>query len=162
SLGCILFQMATGRVPFEGASGIQVLLRHLREEPENPRALAPGLPEPLGQLILDLLRKDREARPQDGETVLVRIRELREALRSLPERPVLWTAEVAFERALGRAQSRVPTEVTPPPVMSGEGPRPASGEAAARPASGAAAAVADAGEDAADGTEPDEEDLSVL
>ncbi|MCS6912452.1 MAG: protein kinase [Myxococcota bacterium] len=92
SLGCILFQMATGRVPFEGTSGIQVLLRHLREEPPHPRALNPALSEPLAQLILDLLRKDPAERPANGEQVLLRIRQLRQGSGSLslaPSEPML-------------------------------------------------------------------------
>jgi serine/threonine-protein kinase len=112
ALGCILFQMATGRVPFEGASGIQVLLRHLREEPPHPRALNPHLPEPLAHLILRLLAKRREDRPADADAVLVEIRNLREALRGLPQPPALSTAEVVF-RGFADVGS-------PPPAASAE------------------------------------------
>ncbi len=70
SLGVILFRLATGRLPFEGTQGMQVVLKHLRELPPKPRTIDPTLPESLEELILSCLAKDRTHRPDDAEAVI--------------------------------------------------------------------------------------------
>jgi serine/threonine-protein kinase len=69
SLGVILFRMATGRLPFEGTQGMQVVLKHLREAPPRPGSLA-NVPEALDALILRLLSKDPARRPPDAQSVI--------------------------------------------------------------------------------------------
>ncbi len=63
-LGCMMFQMATRRLPFPGLSFGEVLIGHLQLPPPRPRELAPAIPEPYEQLILKCLEKSQEARPQ--------------------------------------------------------------------------------------------------
>ena len=70
SLGVVLFRMVTGRLPFEGTSGMQVLLRHLREAPPKPRSIRPDVPIALEALILHALEKERSERIQDAERFL--------------------------------------------------------------------------------------------
>ncbi|HEX6838198.1 MAG TPA: serine/threonine-protein kinase, partial [Polyangia bacterium] len=59
SLGCILFRLATGVLPFEGTQSMQVVLKHLREEPPPPRSIDPQIPQALEDLILACLQKSR-------------------------------------------------------------------------------------------------------
>lgn len=66
SLGVVMYEMVTGRLPFEGDSGIAIALKHLQEEPVPPRNYAPDLPKDLEKVILRTLRKDPDARPQDA------------------------------------------------------------------------------------------------
>ncbi|HEY7956687.1 MAG TPA: protein kinase [Polyangia bacterium] len=87
SLGVILFRLATGRLPFEGSQGMQVVLKHLRDAPPRPRALEPELPGALEELILACLAKDRAARPEDTEAVIAALD--RVAARSHEPRPPL-------------------------------------------------------------------------
>ena len=70
SLGVILFRMVTGRLPFDGNSGMQVLMRHLRELPPRPRAIRPELPETVQDLILTALEKDRDKRWRSAEAFI--------------------------------------------------------------------------------------------
>jgi serine/threonine protein kinase len=58
SLGVILFQGATGRLPFQGASLYETLRQHIEASPPSPRALRPELPESLEQTILRSLEKE--------------------------------------------------------------------------------------------------------
>ena len=69
SLGCILYQMATGRVPFDGKAGLQVLLSQVRDPVVDPREPNPSLSDDLADFILSLLEKDPAARPQTAKEV---------------------------------------------------------------------------------------------
>src|SRR5581483_10085828 len=73
SLGVILFRLSTGRLPFEGSQGMQVVLKHLREAPPRPRQIAPEMPPALEQLILSCLAKDRTQRPADAEAMIAEL-----------------------------------------------------------------------------------------
>jgi len=73
SLGVILFRLVVGRLPFDGASGMQVLMRHVREEPPRPRDLRPEVPEAVEAVILTALQKQRERRFPDAEHFIAAI-----------------------------------------------------------------------------------------
>jgi len=64
SLGCMMFQMATGRLPFPGTSFGEVLIGHLQLPPPRPRELTPQIPEAYEALILKCLEKKQEDRYQ--------------------------------------------------------------------------------------------------
>ena len=78
SLGAILFEMVTGRVPFEGDTPFTIGVKHKSEVPVDPREINVQVPEDLSRIILKCLEKDREARYQSAGEVrseLVRIAE---------------------------------------------------------------------------------------
>ncbi|MDB4967655.1 MAG: serine/threonine protein kinase [Myxococcales bacterium] len=62
SLGCILFQMLTARVPFPGEGFGEVLVRHVREPPPLPSRLNPAVPPALEKIVLHALAKKPEFR----------------------------------------------------------------------------------------------------
>jgi len=64
SLGAILYEMATGRQPFQGATAAAVFDEILHQQPTLPRKLKPDLPEELEKIIRKTLEKDRELRYQ--------------------------------------------------------------------------------------------------
>jgi serine/threonine protein kinase len=68
ALGCVLFEMVTGRMPFQSQKAFELLLMHASEPPPYPRDLVPGIPEPVEAAILKALAKspdDRYARMND-------------------------------------------------------------------------------------------------
>ncbi len=67
SLGVILYEMVTGRVPFEGDTPFTVGIKHKSEIPRNPKEFNAQIPEDLSRLILRCLEKDREKRYQSAE-----------------------------------------------------------------------------------------------
>jgi serine/threonine-protein kinase len=70
SLGATLYQLVTGRVPFEGSSPAIIVAKHLTEELENPKDLVPELSEGMTLVLEKMLAKDREDRYGDpGELV---------------------------------------------------------------------------------------------
>jgi serine/threonine protein kinase len=62
SLGCLVYQLIAGRVPFTATEVAQVILKHVTEPPPAPRALRPDLPEPAEAAILKALAKRPEQR----------------------------------------------------------------------------------------------------
>jgi serine/threonine protein kinase/Tol biopolymer transport system component len=106
SLGCVLYEMITGRRAFEGKSQLSVLSAILEKEPEPVSKLQPLTPPALDHVIHDALAKDPEARWQNAADVA---RELRwiasggaSVITAAPEYPrhqlrerLLWVALVA-------------------------------------------------------------------
>ena len=70
SLGVMLFEMLTGRVPFEGETPLGVAIKHKTEMPPDPKKLNPQVPDGLSQLVLRCMEKDRAKRYQTADEVL--------------------------------------------------------------------------------------------
>ena len=64
SLGVILYEMVTGRVPFEGDTPLSIAVKHKTETPKEPRELNSQIPEDLSRVILRCMEKDKEKRYQ--------------------------------------------------------------------------------------------------
>ena len=76
SLGVILFEMVTGRVPFEGETPLGVAMKHKSEAPPSPKTFNPQLPDDLSRVILRCLEKDRARRYQTAEELLADLRKI--------------------------------------------------------------------------------------
>lgn len=66
SLGVILYEMATGRLPFEGDTALSIARKHADKTPINPQEINPQIPDDLNHLILKCLEKDEEKRYQSA------------------------------------------------------------------------------------------------
>ncbi|WP_200807958.1 Stk1 family PASTA domain-containing Ser/Thr kinase [Demequina sp. NBRC 110056] len=62
SVGCLLFELLTGRPPFVGDSPVSVAYQHVREEAPKPSSFASDVPPQLDQVVLRSLAKDRNQR----------------------------------------------------------------------------------------------------
>ncbi|MFQ3591991.1 MAG: serine/threonine-protein kinase [Gemmataceae bacterium] len=69
ALGCTLYELLTGRVPFPGGDPLGKLLRHRLEEPEPIHRLRPDTPAPMVELINRLMQRDPECRIGDPRQV---------------------------------------------------------------------------------------------
>jgi tRNA A-37 threonylcarbamoyl transferase component Bud32 len=62
ALGVIMYQMLTGRLPFEADSTLNLALQHKTHRPPHPRSLNPQISEELGRIVLKCLEIDKEER----------------------------------------------------------------------------------------------------
>ncbi len=62
SLGCLMFVLFTGRLPFEAEEAFQLLMAHVSRPPPSPSEFRPDIPPRLEQILLTLLEKNREDR----------------------------------------------------------------------------------------------------
>ena len=70
SLGCLLYELMTGRVPFQDGLGARTLVHHLSTPPRPPSAVGVVLPAALERVILQLLAKEPSHRPGHVQVVL--------------------------------------------------------------------------------------------
>ncbi len=66
SLGCVLYQMCTGRKPFKGPDAISTLMAVAMHAPPAPRQINPELPARLSAFVMRLLSKDPDGRPSSA------------------------------------------------------------------------------------------------
>ncbi|MCC6994557.1 MAG: serine/threonine protein kinase [Deltaproteobacteria bacterium] len=112
SLGCVLYEMATGRMPFAHEGMGELLMAHMVEAPRPPRELSPELPAELEAVILRALAKDPAQRQQSMD----------ELGRELGGRPSsgLPAASPGGPRSITGAGPRTPTTLGSSVVVRGE------------------------------------------
>ena len=101
SLGAILYEMVTGRVPFEGDTPFTIGVKHKSEAPENPKELNAQIPDDLTRLILRCLAKEKDKRYQTSEEIISDLDKIEKGLpttdRVVPERKTLAPREITVK-----------------------------------------------------------------
>ncbi|BFU46091.1 Stk1 family PASTA domain-containing Ser/Thr kinase [Krasilnikovia sp. MM14-A1004] len=98
SAGIVLFEMLTGRVPFDGAEPVEVAWQHVDNDVPAPSSVVKGLPATLDDLVSRATRRDPGARPTDAGALLAEVQVVRDELgaanvetallRQVPARPL--------------------------------------------------------------------------
>jgi serine/threonine protein kinase len=104
ALGVILYEMFTGRVPFEAEEPLDVAMLHMTEPPPLPRQLRPNLSPALAAVILKALAKEPEARYASGMALA---NALNQALKIVSPPPTLSHLSIP-ERVAGRLRALPP------------------------------------------------------
>jgi Leucine-rich repeat (LRR) protein len=84
SLGCVLYRMCAGELPFRGENGLAVMAAVLTETPRPVDELNPAVPAALAELVMQLLSKDSAARPADARAVAARLQAIERQLAASP------------------------------------------------------------------------------
>jgi WD40 repeat protein len=83
SLGCVLYQMSTGEMPFPGSETFGVLTALATRTPKSPTQVDSTVPPPLSDLIVSLLAKNPRARPQSAREVVSALQRIEHGERPL-------------------------------------------------------------------------------
>ena len=98
SMGTILYEMVTGRIPFEGDTPLSIAVKHKSEAPPDPKEINDQISEDLSCVILKCMEKDKEMRYQKAEDLLSDLRKIEKGLptteKVLPERKPLTSKEI--------------------------------------------------------------------
>jgi len=78
SFGIVLYEMVTGRLPFEGESPVTVALKHLQEEPVPPKNINSAIPDSLNKLILKAIEKEPIKRYQNAKEIIQDLQKIQE------------------------------------------------------------------------------------
>jgi eukaryotic-like serine/threonine-protein kinase len=73
SAGILLFEMLTGRKPYDGDTAIQIAYRHVHDDVPPPSTVVPGLPAELDHLVTRATNRDPDQRPADARRFLAEV-----------------------------------------------------------------------------------------
>jgi len=96
SLGCVLYEMISGRQPFAGPTTIDVMSGILSVEPESLLPHLQAGPRELDRVVLRALRKDREERYQTIKDLLIDLKDLKRAVETQSHRLATTRSSVSF------------------------------------------------------------------
>jgi len=120
ALGCLMFEMLTGRPPFEGDNFAQLFEQHLHQVPPRVRSLAPDCPPELDELVATLLHKSPDDRPFNARSVQATLMRLLEQTgpeddtsRDVAARSAVDRGRLELSRRVGQVRVRsVPEHVS--------------------------------------------------
>ena len=70
SLGVVMYEMLTGRVPFDADTPVSIALKHMQEKPVEPMKLNPSIPYAVNKIIMKAMEKDTSLRYQNATEML--------------------------------------------------------------------------------------------
>ena len=127
SVGVVLYEMVTGRLPFEGTTPSHIVVAILEKEPLPLSLSVPNVPEALEWIVTETLTKNREERTQTARELMKRLQRLKQRVDAEGE----VERSVAPERLSGSASGA--SGPTSSVMQTQEAMRPQTGEAAATP-----------------------------
>ncbi len=112
AVGVILWELLTGRVPFDGDTAVTVALKHVTETPPPPSALEPRVPPTLDTVVKWALEKDPSRRPPDADAFIAALQDVRARMTD----NAVGQETTAFVAPLVPLESETTTVLAPAPV----------------------------------------------
>ena len=113
SLGIIIYEMVTGRVPFEGDTPFTIGIKHKSEIPKDPKELNAQVPEDLSRLVLKCLEKEKEKRYQSADELRTDLEKIEKGVptteRPIPKRKTVTSKPITV--TLSRKKLLIPSLV---------------------------------------------------
>ena len=82
SIGVVLYELITGRVPFDGETAVTIALKHVSEAPRPPHEINPQVPPELEQVVMWVLNKDPSDRPATADEFITALESARASILS--------------------------------------------------------------------------------
>jgi beta-lactam-binding protein with PASTA domain len=89
SVGIMLYELLTGRVPFDGESAVSIALKQVNERPERPSVLNPAITPELEEVVMRALEKDPARRFPDAESFISALQAARDGTATAIIAPVM-------------------------------------------------------------------------
>ncbi|MGB6865830.1 MAG: protein kinase, partial [Candidatus Aminicenantaceae bacterium] len=106
SMGVILYEMVTGRTPFEGKTPMSIAMKHVTEKPKEPISLNMQISEDLSRVIMKCMEKDKACRYQSALDLLYALKEIERGIPAIerikPARKPVTSREITVSFSVRR------------------------------------------------------------
>jgi serine/threonine protein kinase len=106
SMGVILYEMVTGRTPFEGKTPMSIAMKHVTEKPKEPKGLNMQISEDLSRVIMKCMEKDKTRRFQSALDLLYALKEIERGIPAIerikPARKPVTSREITVSFSVRR------------------------------------------------------------
>lgn len=92
SVGVVLFEMLTGKVPFDGDSSVAIALKHINEPPPRPTSIVPTIPPPLEAVVVKAMAKSPVERYASADEFTAALERARDGIGEAPGKTEIRTA----------------------------------------------------------------------